>query len=72
MSSPPYVEHIRNIDEATNKVSNSPARKRSRRLDPPQHFGSTLAPPQFPSRRKTSVASRSVSFNMQHPAMTAY
>ncbi len=71
MSSPPYVKYIRSIDEATNKVSNSPT---------------TLAPLPFPNRPGTSIAiehrsggvqmatkrSLSMSFNLQHPSMTAY
>ncbi len=70
MSSPPYVEHIRSIDKAINKVSNSPG---------------TVAPSRFPSRPGTLLAiehgsegvqmannRQSKSFSMQHLAMTAY
>jgi len=70
MSSPPYVEHIRSIDKVTNKVSNSPT---------------TFAPPPFPRRPGTLVTVEhrsegvqmancrpSMSFNMQHPTMTAH
>ena len=56
MSSPPYVEHIRNIDKATNKVTNSPARKRARHPVSPSYSSTTLPPPPFPSLPGTSIA----------------
>src|SRR5258708_32984031 len=78
MSSPTYVEPIRSIDKSTNKVTNNPARK-------PSYSSTNLVPPPFPSRPGTMVAiehhsegvqmannHRSMSSNMQRPAMTAY